>query len=68
MQIHYAPLNLEPRHPRLRVNIPCQQIETDLCRRVLPQLLALVLRVLVVAHPHELLLVVRPGEDERCNT
>lgn len=59
-----VPLDLEPRHPRLCVDIPRQQVEADIRWWILSQLLALVLGVLVVAYTDKLLIVVRPREDE----
>lgn len=61
----HAPLYLEPRHPGLRVDVPHEAVKLDRVRRARLHLLVVVLRVLVVAHAHELLLLVRAREDER---
>ena len=49
-----APFYLEPRHARLIVDVAHEPVEQDLGRRVRTELLGVVLRVLVVPHPHEL--------------
>ncbi len=60
-----SPLDLEARHPRLLVDIAHKTLETNGLRQRLLHLLVVVLRVLIIPDAHELLLLVRPGEDER---
>lgn len=64
-QHKYAPFYLESRHPRLHINIPHQLVKLDIRRGIQPHILVVILRILVVPHPHELLVLVRSGEDER---
>ena len=61
---------MEPRHPRLGVDIPNQPIKPNGLqrRRVLLHFFVIVFGILVIPHPHELLLFVATRENESSDT